>query len=69
MRPYIRLLADKPYVMYNFSFLDLFEGYSTIIKIITKLEVTNLQAFLYSFVNMIDEIGINDVVKKANLIL
>ena len=29
--PYIRLLADKPPVMYNFSFLDLFEGNDAII--------------------------------------
>mgnify|MGYP000257359659 CR=1 FL=1 len=24
--PHIRLLADKPVAMYNYSFLDLFEG-------------------------------------------
>lgn len=29
--PYIRLLADKPAAMYNFSFLDLFEGNYAII--------------------------------------
>ena len=29
--PYIRLLADKPVAMYNFSFLDLFEGNDAII--------------------------------------
>ena len=28
---YIRLLADKPVAMYNFSFLDLFEGNDAII--------------------------------------
>ena len=36
--PYIRLLADKPAAMYNFSFLDLFEGNDAIIEKITKLE-------------------------------
>jgi hypothetical protein len=33
---YIRLLADKPAAMYNFSFLDLFEGNDAIIEKITK---------------------------------
>lgn len=37
---YIRLLADKPAAMYNFSFFDLFEGNNEIIEKITKLEVT-----------------------------
>lgn len=46
-RPYIRILADKPAAMYNFSFLDLFEGNDTIIEKNTKLEATKLQAFLY----------------------
>ena len=45
--------------MYNFSFLDLFEGNDAIIEKITKLEATKLQAFLYSFANMIDDIGID----------
>ena len=67
--PYIRLLADKSAAMYNFSFLDLFEGNDTIIEKITKLDATKLQAFLYSFANMIDDIGINDAVKKVNSIL
>lgn len=57
--PYIRLLADEPAAMYNFSFLDLFEGNDIIIVKITKLEETQLQAFLYSFANMIDDIGID----------
>ena len=47
--PYFRLLADKPAAMYNFSFLDLFEDNYAVIEKITKLEVTKLQAFLYSF--------------------
>ena len=67
--PYIRLLADKPAAMYNFSFLDLFEGNDVIIEKITKLEATKLQAFLYSFANMIDDIGIDEAVKKVNTIL
>ena len=67
--PYIRLLADKPAAMYNFSFLDLFEGNDAIIEKITKLEATKLQAFLYSFANMIDDIGIDEAVKKVNKII
>lgn len=66
---YIRLLADKPAAMYNSSFLDLFEGNDTIIEKITKLEATKLQAFLSSFANMIDDIGISDAVKKVNTLL
>ena len=67
--PYIRLLADKPAAMYNFSFLDLFEGRDDIIEKITKLEATKLQAFLYSFANMIDDVGISEAVKKVNTLL
>ena len=67
--PYIRLLADKPAAMYNFSFLDLFEGNDAIIEKITKLEATKLQAFLYSFANMIDDIGIDEAVKKVSSLL
>ena len=32
---------------------------------LTKLEATNLQAFLYSFANMIDDIGIYEEVKNV----
>ena len=32
--PYIRLLIDKSAAMYNFLFLELFEGNNKIIKII-----------------------------------
>ena len=67
--PYIRLLADKPAAMYNFSFLDLFEGNDSIIEKITKLEATKFQTFLYSFANMIDDIGIDDAVNKVNTLL
>lgn len=67
--PYIRLLADRPAAMYNFSFLDLFEGNDAIIEKITKLEATKLQAFLYSFANMIDDIGIDKAVVNVNKLL
>ena len=67
--PYIRLFADKPAAMYNFSFLDLFEGNDVIIEKITKLEATKLQAFLYSFANMIDDIGIDEAVRKVSTLL
>lgn len=67
--PFIRLLADKPDAMYNFSFLDLFEGNDAIIEKITKLEATKLQAFLYSFANMIDDTGIEEAVKKVSALL
>ena len=67
--PYIRLLADKPAAMYNFSFLDLFEGNDAILEKIIKLEATKLQAFLFSFANMIDDIGINEAVKQVNKII
>ena len=67
--PYIRLLADKPAAMYNFSFLDLFEGNDVVIEKITKLEATKLQTFLYSFANMIDDIGIDESVKKVSTLL
>ena len=48
--PYIRLLADKPAAMYNFSFLDLFEGNNAIIEKITKLDSVKLREFLLKFV-------------------
>ena len=67
--PYIRLLADIPVALYNFSFLYLFEGNDRIIEKITKLEGTKLQAFLYSFANMIDDIGIDKPVKKVSTLL
>ncbi len=67
--PYIRLLANKPAAMYNFTFLDFFEGNDAIIEKITKLEATKLQTFLYSFANMIDDIGINEAVKKVGTLL
>ena len=48
---------------------DLFEGNDAIIEKITKLEATKLQVFLYSFANMIDDIGIDEAVKKVNMLL
>ena len=42
---YIRLFADKPAAMYNFSFLDLFEGNNEIIEKITKLDSIKLGEF------------------------
>lgn len=67
--PYIRLLANKPAAMYNFSFLDLFEGRDDIIEKITKLEGTKLQPFLHNFANMIDKVGIDETVKKVDSLL
>ena len=55
--------------MNNFSFLGLFEDNDTIIEKITKIEATKLQAFLYSFANMIDDIGIDEAVKKVSTLL
>lgn len=66
---YIRLLADKHAAMYDFSFLDLFEGNDAIIEKITKLEITKLQAFLYSFADMIDDICIDEAVRKVSILI
>jgi hypothetical protein len=55
--------------MYNFSFLDLFEGNDAIIEKITKWEATKLHTFLYSFANMIDDIGTDKAVKKVSSLL
>ena len=67
--PYIRLLADKPAGMYNFSFLDLFEGNDAIIEKITKLEATILHTFLYSFSNMNNDIDIDEAVRQVSRLL
>lgn len=67
--PYIRLLANKPAVMYNFSFLDLFEGNEVVIEKITKLDASKLQAFLYNFANLIDKEGIEETVNKVGTLL
>lgn len=67
--PYIRLLANKPAAMYNFSFLDLFEGKDDIIEKITKLEGTKLQPFLHNFANMIDKVGIDEAVRQVDTLL
>lgn len=39
------------------------------IEKITKLEATKLQAFLYSFENMIDDMGIDEAVKNVKSLL
>lgn len=55
---YIRLLADEPAAMYNFSFLDLFEGNNEIIEKKTKLDSVKLREFLLRFADMIDKEGL-----------
>ena len=67
--PYIRLLADKPAAMYNFSFLDLFEGNNEIIEKITKLDSVKLREFLLKFADMIDKEGLKESISKINIIL
>ncbi len=67
--PYIRLLANKPAAMYNFSFLDLFEGNEVVIEKITKLDASKLQAFLYNFANLINKEGIEEAVNKVGTLL
>ena len=61
--PYIRLLADKPAAMYNFSFLDLFEGNKEIIEKITKLDSIKLREFLLKFADMVDKDGLEKSIK------
>lgn len=67
--PYIRLLANKLAAMYNFSFLDLFEGNNEVIEKITKFDASKLQAFLYNFANLIDKVGIKEAVDNVGTIL
>ena len=67
--PYIRLLADKPAAIYNFSFLDLFKDNEYIIEKITKLESRELKAFLLAFANMIDKEGIDEAIKNIDALL
>lgn len=62
--PYIKLLADKPAAMYNFSFLDLFEGNNEIIEKITKLDSVKLREFLLKFADMIDKEGLKNTLSK-----
>ena len=63
--PYIRLLADKPTAMYNFSFLDLFEGNNEIIEKITKLDSVKLSEFLLKFADMIDREGLKMAIEEV----
>ena len=65
--PYIRLLADKPAAMYNFSFLDLFEGNNEIIEKITKLDSVKLREFLLEFADTIDKEGLKVAIDKLDL--
>ncbi len=67
--PYIRLLANKPAAMYNFSFLDLFEGNNEVIEKITKFDASKLQIFLYNFANLIDKAGIKEAIEKVEIVL
>lgn len=55
--------------MYNFSFLDLFEGNEEVIEKITKLDASKLQAFLYNFANLINKEGIEETVNKVGTLL
>ena len=64
--PYIRLLADKSAAMYNFSFLDLFEGNNEIIGKITKLDSVKLREFLLKFADMIDKEGLRKAIELVN---
>lgn len=63
--PYIRLLANKPAAMYNFSFLDLFEGNNEIIEKITKLDSVKLRDFLLKFADMIDKEGLKETITRV----
>ena len=65
--PYISLLADKPTAMYNFSFLDVFEGNNEIIEKITKLDSVKLREFLLKFADMIDKEGLKVAIDKLDL--
>ena len=67
--PYIRLLADKPAAIYNFSFLDLFKGNEYIIDKITKLESRSLKTFLLAFANLIDKEGLDAAIKNIDTLL
>ena len=64
--PYIRLLADKPAAMYNFSFLHLFEGNNEILEKITKLDSVKLREFLLKFADMIDKEGLREAIELVN---
>ena len=67
--PYIRLLADKPAAMYNFSFLVLFEGNNEIIEKITKLDSVKLREFLLEFADMLDKEGIKKAINEIESLL
>ena len=50
--------------MYNFPFLDLFEGNNEIIEKITKLDSVKLREFLLKFADMIDKEGLKNTLSK-----
>ena len=66
---YIRLLADEPAAMYNFSFLDLFEGNNEIIGKITKLDSVKLREFLLKFADMVDKEGLKKAIENLNIFI
>lgn len=64
--PYIRLLADKPASMYNFSFSNLFEGNNETIEKVTKLDSVKLREFLLMVADMIDKEWLKESIGKIN---
>ena len=50
--------------MYNFSFLDLFEGNIEIIEKITKLDSVKLIEFSLKFADMIDKEGLKEPIEQ-----
>ena len=66
--PYIRLLANKPAAILNFSFMELFTD-QEVIDTICSFHRTNLYAFLNNFADLIDKVGIDKPVGKVNDIL
>lgn len=55
--------------MYNFSFLDLFEGNNEIIEKITKLDSVKLRDFLLKFADIIDKEGLKIAINKIDLVI
>ena len=55
--------------MYNFSFLDLFEGNNEIMEKITKLDSVKLREFLLKFADMIDKEGLKDAINEIGILL
>lgn len=55
--------------MYNFSFLDLFEGNNEIIEKITKLDSIKLREFLLKFADMIDKERLSKTLSIINCLI